>query len=252
VFEVAKGAADGQNRVFQVSQAPAAQYPIHIFRNGLELTPGSDFSIQATYITLAGRVIESPGDVIQAAYMVQTSADRTLQKSSPTLQERGAVNDLLDRFLDRALRQQLDAYPSIQPDTTLHVGDSTGAQVAIPAVTDKAKSTVATSQVHRKVVPSGYASLRMLSQSLSQPAKGLDEQRNERRHSYETSAIAEGTDGLGDGLAFSPLDSVDASPDRTVSTEEFKSGSKVERPMKSKHHSMPSLRMLQRSLQDGK
>ena len=66
--ETLAGIVDGVNNSFALSAAPNPLSSLMIYRNGILLSRGSDFSITATNVSFVPRSIPNPGDTMQAWY----------------------------------------------------------------------------------------------------------------------------------------------------------------------------------------
>lgn len=109
VFEHLTGAANGTNHNFELSRTPSPEFPVHLFRNGLEQTPGTEYTIQGRAVTLTGKAVEVSGEDFEAAYMVAGS-EREATTNIPSRSVR--ANQVLSKYLERSLKIELDHTPA--------------------------------------------------------------------------------------------------------------------------------------------
>lgn len=68
VMESPTGAINGQNVVFQLSQQPATPSTLHLFRNGVLQTQGTDYTLSGSTVTFVNAVIPTAGDILTASF----------------------------------------------------------------------------------------------------------------------------------------------------------------------------------------
>ncbi|MBZ5607421.1 MAG: hypothetical protein LAP38_04120 [Acidobacteriia bacterium] len=68
--EVPSGTLDGSNAAFTLSSAPNPPASLEIFRNGLLLRPGGDYSLSSNALTFLAGAAPQPGDALLASYRV--------------------------------------------------------------------------------------------------------------------------------------------------------------------------------------
>ncbi|HYL39041.1 MAG TPA: hypothetical protein VEV17_24200 [Bryobacteraceae bacterium] len=68
--EAPGGTLDGVNATFTLMKAPNPALSLQIFRNGLLLRPGGDFTLSANSLTFLAGAIPAPGDALFASYRV--------------------------------------------------------------------------------------------------------------------------------------------------------------------------------------
>jgi hypothetical protein len=66
--EIPMGVLDGNNAVFALSNAPSPPNTLHLYRNGLRLTPSLDYSLNGSVVTFIGAQIPVSGDALLADY----------------------------------------------------------------------------------------------------------------------------------------------------------------------------------------
>lgn len=82
--ETPSGAINGTNTVFTLSGSPSPALSLELYRNGIYLTQGIDYSLSANSITMLAGATPTPGDVFVARY-------RTASASNPTSAAGGAL-----------------------------------------------------------------------------------------------------------------------------------------------------------------
>jgi hypothetical protein len=223
MFEVVQGVTDGKNRVFQLSKTPWNQFPIRLFKNGFELNPGAEFSVQGQTISLNSNLPEQAGDMLQAAYAVEVNPARGVNSSSNTTPVHVSDSEMLSLYLDRALKSELanqptaEPVPSEQPAPPVTDSKSTAndrpklpVDPPIPSVlTRKESTTHPTRQLE---------SLRMLSVAMGENADHHDMSDRSVRRRPTSRGIAQGIEGLGDVDANSPFALLANSPQGLAAT----------------------------------
>ncbi len=68
--EVPSGTLDGVNAAFTLSSAPNPAASLQVFRNGLLLRPGGDYSLSGSALTFLSGAVPQPGDALVATYRV--------------------------------------------------------------------------------------------------------------------------------------------------------------------------------------
>lgn len=66
--ETPSGLLNGSNAVFTLADAPSPASSLELYRNGLRLKHGLDYTVTGNVITFAGVAIPQPGDVLTASY----------------------------------------------------------------------------------------------------------------------------------------------------------------------------------------
>ena len=66
--EIPVGVVNGSNPVFSLGAAPSPASSLAIFRNGLLLRPGADFSVSAAQVTFGASAIPQVNDILIATY----------------------------------------------------------------------------------------------------------------------------------------------------------------------------------------
>jgi hypothetical protein len=66
--ETPAGAADGVNLTFTLANAPSPQSSLALYRNGLFMTPGVDYTLNGAVVTFVAGATPQPGDIITASY----------------------------------------------------------------------------------------------------------------------------------------------------------------------------------------
>lgn len=72
-LEVPSGAVNGSNTVFTITQAPSPAGSLQLYRNGILLKPGIDFTLSSTTITFGSLSVPQTGDLLQASYRLATA-----------------------------------------------------------------------------------------------------------------------------------------------------------------------------------
>jgi hypothetical protein len=68
--EVPSGVVNGTNGVFSLSQSPSPASSLQLYRNGVELTAGLDFTVTTNSVAFASNAIPQAGDALTAYYRV--------------------------------------------------------------------------------------------------------------------------------------------------------------------------------------
>jgi hypothetical protein len=71
--EVPGGTLDGTNAAFTLSNAPTPPASLTIFRNGLLLRPGGDYTLSGNAVTFLSGAIPQPADALLASYRVSVT-----------------------------------------------------------------------------------------------------------------------------------------------------------------------------------
>ena len=66
--EVPAGAINGSNTVFSLAGTPAPAASLTLYRNGLEMAPGSDYTLNGSAVTFSGTSLPRTGDTLLAYY----------------------------------------------------------------------------------------------------------------------------------------------------------------------------------------
>lgn len=66
--EVPGGAVNGSNRVFTLSFAPSPQASLDLYRNGLLMRPGTDYTLSGNVVTFLAASTPQVGDLLAASY----------------------------------------------------------------------------------------------------------------------------------------------------------------------------------------
>ena len=67
-FEIPVGAVNGSNTVFTLASPPSPAASLLLFRNGLRMEPGQDYSLSGSTITFFLGSLPQPGDLLVASY----------------------------------------------------------------------------------------------------------------------------------------------------------------------------------------
>jgi hypothetical protein len=86
--ETPSGGIDGANDTFTLGAIPSPVSSLRLFRNGLLLIQGSEYTIAANVVRLASARIPVAGDVLQAWYRISGAQASLVDLETPT----GAVN----------------------------------------------------------------------------------------------------------------------------------------------------------------
>lgn len=71
--EIPSGAMDGSNAVFTLANVPNPASSLSLFRNGLLLTQGGDYTLAGNTITFQIGAVPQPNDVLSASYRLSVS-----------------------------------------------------------------------------------------------------------------------------------------------------------------------------------
>lgn len=71
--ESPSGAMDGANAAFTLASAPAPSSSLEMFRNGLLLKQGIDYTVSANTVTFTASAIPQPADVLVASYRLSVT-----------------------------------------------------------------------------------------------------------------------------------------------------------------------------------
>jgi hypothetical protein len=88
--ETPAGTIDGVNTAFSLANPPAPASSLILFRNGLALAPGVDYSLNGSAITFTGVNFPRGGDTLRASYRIPGSGASTLFTDNET--PGGAIN----------------------------------------------------------------------------------------------------------------------------------------------------------------
>ena len=73
-FERPVGSIDGSNPIFVLSTAPTPPSSLALKRNGLQLSPGFDYSLSGNKILFATGAVPEPGDLVTASFRAMPNA----------------------------------------------------------------------------------------------------------------------------------------------------------------------------------
>jgi len=201
-----------RNLTLQLAAVPASQFPFHLFRNGLELTPGADYTLQGSVVTLTPKNIQAAGTLFEAAYVRQLS-DSPSADSANTARAVHAPDEILSRYLKRSLEAEMDAYaPAVAQEAT-----STLTAVSSSGIASRGTSTPSNQSTEAlanfKPHPRGQASasdlesFRMLSAAFSRSVATEPSRRKGKHHLRQSDDTdADGVEGMGDAPINSPYD----------------------------------------------
>ncbi len=79
--ETPTGVVDGSNATFQLANAPAPAASLALFRNGLALQTGFDFTLSGSAIAFEPTSVPQPGDVLQAFYRIASSTQQSVARA---------------------------------------------------------------------------------------------------------------------------------------------------------------------------
>lgn len=77
-LETPAGTIDGSNTVFSLSQAPSPASSLQLYRNGLLLNAGTDYSLSGTTVTFLSGAVPQTGDVLMASYRLPSGSGNDL------------------------------------------------------------------------------------------------------------------------------------------------------------------------------
>ncbi len=196
IFEIPPGLTDGKNRTFHLTYTPAPGTPVHLFRNGLEMASGVDFTLSGSVITITGRVVEHSGDVFQADYSFVAESPARSALASSEVQTSGQASEVLSRYLQRSLDRELSEVPVQRRIDTPQ---------SKPAFNVSSGPSEIAEQLRQP------RSLVMLSAALERgrDVKAANQRISGRR---SQSSVADGIDGLGDGTDANPFEAMTNSP----------------------------------------
>jgi hypothetical protein len=88
--EVPSGTMNGSNAGFVLANVPNPPASVALFRNGLLLNQGGDYTLSANAITFAAGAVPQPGDILAASYRLSVSVPGVgfVDQETPT----GAIN----------------------------------------------------------------------------------------------------------------------------------------------------------------
>ncbi len=198
VYEILTPAIGDNVRVYTLHAVPSPHAQVHLFRARTELNPGTDYTIEGRFITVAGSEAGTGNDELRAQYSVDAMPDASGAEPLASQSSRNETRELLTKYLDRAL--DLSSSPSIANQK----GFSTdGVETDLQRRAHPA----------RRAYAENPASLRMLSEAVLR-APAIPEQREIRggrkaRIRLDTAA----SDGIGDQTISSPFDLLANSPE---------------------------------------
>ncbi len=73
-FEVPSGTIDGSNTTFTLNMPPSPPSSLALHRNGMKLTPQTDYSLSGVAIVFSSAAVPQPGDSLSAAYRSAANA----------------------------------------------------------------------------------------------------------------------------------------------------------------------------------
>ena len=198
VFEQLSTAV-GTNQTYVFSRLPSSQFPIHVFRNGLELDPGTDFDVNGLALKLTPKDMTAASDVLTAAYTSVVLGPT----GAPGVKTRALSNeaeDVLTTYLNRALQSEL-GYENQTGMRKLHNIRRPPLDLAttnLPVSTPEPNG-IASRRTLREQLP---ASLRMLSVALNQSSQTRVAARSDIHTSRRTKEV--GLESIGDGSVSAP------------------------------------------------
>lgn len=220
-FEHLSVAFVGNGRILKLAGTPSSQYPVHVFRNGLEISPGVDYSVKGSTVTLIGSLIGGTGDQFDVSY-VQQAVDTSPSDSSTTQSrgvEQGRATAVLNRYLEQSLGREI-------------AGNSGPRELARRAVSvdgeaaprPGAQSLAAPSRymgdrdTYRRGVGSGKEpeSIRMLSLVMSRNVErstaSASKRKKKKSKEEAFSDVVSGAEGIGDAPTSSPYSILSLAP----------------------------------------
>ncbi len=81
--ETPSGAVNGTNPTFRLGTEPNPAASLRLFRNGLLMQPGVEFTLNSNIVTMAGNRIPLAGDIIQAWYRTSGPANSVVDGEVP-------------------------------------------------------------------------------------------------------------------------------------------------------------------------
>jgi hypothetical protein len=75
--ETPAGVVDGSNVTFPLANSPNPTTSLTLFRNGLALSSGTDFTLTGSTIAFQSNSVPQPGDVLQASYRIGAGSSGT-------------------------------------------------------------------------------------------------------------------------------------------------------------------------------
>jgi uncharacterized protein YoxC len=90
--ETPAGAINGANTVFSLANTPAPAMSLTLFRNGLELTQGIDYTLSGSAITFSETALPQTGDIVLAYYRMPGTGSATNFTDNET--PGGAINGI--------------------------------------------------------------------------------------------------------------------------------------------------------------
>jgi hypothetical protein len=68
--ETPTGVVNGVNAVFATSQTPSPSVSLAVYRNGLRMSPGVDYSLSGTVITFMSGLVPQSSDTLTCSYRI--------------------------------------------------------------------------------------------------------------------------------------------------------------------------------------
>ena len=199
----------GTHNTYELSAAPAGQFPVHIFKDGIELSSGSDYKLEGQQVRLYGNDVTSKGGTYQAAYFLPTTISRRVAKSVNEVAPDSTTKRVLGTFLSRSLQTELTRQGGTDGEKSpLSPLDESGlafrdqlrsVENSEPAMTRRAERDST-----RDDEPEPQ-SIRMLESILASRSMRA---RSSRHRKTSESQSAQGLEGVGDALVASPFDRV--------------------------------------------
>lgn len=190
------------HKTLELAQAPVGQFPVHIFKDGIELSAGSGYILAGRTVSLTGSEL-SESDVFQAAYYIESTQPNRAVAKKAQRQDDGATKRVLETYLTRSLNTELSSNDARK-------GNEADLAPSYP-LREKVASSLQSSedanlQPSSPVDSSEPASIRMLESVLASRSRsvGRGEARRKKKHLPSTSL--DGPEGLGDVLTSSPYE----------------------------------------------
>jgi hypothetical protein len=106
ISETPRGLSDGKNRVFTLSLTPARTSHILVFKTGLELRSGTDYTVDGRRILMSESNVPQAGEVVTAVYSPASRAE--LKEANRSVTPGAVAATPSGDIADRALREALD------------------------------------------------------------------------------------------------------------------------------------------------
>ena len=191
LLETVKGNTIVGSRRYALSFTPAQQSITRGFRNGVMMTPGVEYTIRDSIVSLNSAVPIENNDIFQFGYSVET---KPAVQDGQSISDVRESNEVIDRYLQHALAQELAnvAEDSGPPAAGIPLSRTSKRPAGLSSSTlDYADPTLPLT------AEPGTRSFRLLSEYIDSYNRRKSNLINSTKHSIESEGL-KGVEGLGD------------------------------------------------------